>query len=221
MSGMRDLDAGGTIAMLNAVAERMVRERDHLCALDGHVGDADHGVAMAQGFSAVRDALRGLDAHTATISEVFGAAAKSFLNAVGASSGPLYATAFMRAGKLAAGRAAMPLDEAPLLLAAMAEGVRDRGKAEIGDKTMIDAWAPAARAVEDARANGLSLTETLDAARAAATAGAEATKAMIAQKGRAARLGERSRGHVDPGAASAAMIVETMADMLGDLGRGD
>lgn len=197
-------------AMLLAVADRMDAARDELCALDGVIGDADHGVAMAGGFGAVRAALADLDGAAPT--DVFNTAAKSFLNAVGASSGPLYATAFMRAGAAVKGRAALDDADAPALIAAMAEGIAYRGKAAPGDKTMLDAWAPAAEAA--AAAEGRPAAEVFRAAAEAAQQGAAATADMQARLGRAARLGARSLGHQDPGATSAAMVLDAMAARL-------
>ena len=197
-------------AMLLAVADRMDAERDALCVLDGEIGDADHGVAMAGGFGAVRTALAELDGATPT--EVFNTAAKSFLNAVGASSGPLYATAFMRAGAAAKGREDLDDADAATLISAMADGIAHRGKAERGDKTMLDAWAPAAEAAD--AATGLSFAGVFRAAAVAAQSGAEATTDMQARLGRAARLGARSLGHQDPGATSAAMMLDAMASCL-------
>lgn len=191
--------------------------RDELCRLDGVIGDADHGIAMADGFAAASSAIDALPAE-ATLADQFNAAAKGFLNAVGASSGPLYATAFMRAAKAAGARSDMPLIEAPMLIVAMAEGIRSRGKAEQGEKTMVDVWTPAAAAAEQGMANGLSLPEIMARVRHAAAEGAESTKSMIATKGRSARLGERSLGHIDPGAASAAMVLNVIADDWGQRG---
>ncbi len=145
---------------------------------------------------------------------VFNAAAKSFLNAVGASSGPLYATAFMRAGAAVKGKATLSDADFVAAFQAMAQGIRDRGKAEPGEKTMVDAWAPAAAAAGNALAEGKAAAATIDAAAKAAAGGAEMTKAMVATKGRSSRLGERSIGHVDPGAASAATVIRAMADSL-------
>jgi dihydroxyacetone kinase-like protein len=142
---------------------------------------------------------------------VFNAAAKSFLNAVGASAGPLYATAFMRAGAAVKGKAALDRDAMVAALIAMATGVQDRGKAVPGEKTMVDAWAPAAAAATAARDAGQDLTACLEAAARAAADGAEATSAMVATKGRSSRLGERSLGHVDAGAASTALMLEALA----------
>ena len=184
-------------ALFGAFSARMAAERDRLCALDGVIGDADHGIAMEQGMKAAADAAQAAEG---TLQDVFNAAAKGFLNAVGASSGPLYATALLRAGKAAGPRASMPSGELRTLIAAIRDGIVQRGKAEPGQKTMIDAWGPAA----DAAANGQSANAIVTAARN----GAEATRDMIATVGRAARLGERSLGHPDPGAVSAAILVE-------------
>ena len=180
-----------------AFARRMAAERDALCALDGVIGDADHGIAMEQGMKAAADAASAVDG---TLQDVFNAAAKGFLNAVGASSGPLYATAMLRAGKAAGPRPSMPRDELRALIVAMRDGIVQRGKAEPGQKTMLDAWQPAAETAAAGK-DAAAITE-------AARKGAEATKDMVATLGRAARLGDRSLGHPDPGAVSASMLVE-------------
>lgn len=197
-------------AMFLAMADAMDAARDELCTLDGVIGDADHGVAMSGGFGAVRSALTDLDAPTPT--EVFNTSAKAFLNTVGASSGPLYATAFMRAGAAMKGKETLADDDAPLIVTAMADGIAHRGKAERGDKTMLDAWGPAADAAEAAL--GQPAASVMRAAATAAKAGAEATSDMQAKLGRAARLGARSLGHPDPGATSAAMLLDAMATSL-------
>ena len=199
-----DLTVAALIDEIALVAARLGAARDELCRLDGLIGDGDHGVAMAEGFRAAARAASGLDRDASTLADVFNAAAKAFLNAVGASSGPLYATALMRAGKAAGARKAMLIAETPGLIVALAEGVQARGKAVLGDKTMFDAWGNAAEAAAAGRG--------LEAALAAAREGAEATRAMSAAKGRAARLGERAVGHVDPGAASAVMILEVLVE---------
>jgi dihydroxyacetone kinase-like protein len=207
------IDASTLKNMFSAIAAAVTADRDRLCALDGVIGDADHGIAMELGFNAARDAVSALD-DAADPTAVFNTAAKSFLNAVGASSGPLYATAFMRAGAAAKGKATLSDAEFVAAFQAMAQGIRDRGKAEPGEKTMIDAWVPAAGAAGAASAEGKTATVALDAAANAAVQGAEATKDMIATKGRSARLGERSLGHIDPGAASAVTVIRAMANSL-------
>ncbi|RWH41970.1 dihydroxyacetone kinase subunit DhaL [Mesorhizobium sp.] len=198
-----EFTTGDLKALFDAFSARMAAERDRLCALDGVIGDADHGIAMEQGMKAAADSAQAAEG---TLQDVFNAAAKGFLNAVGASSGPLYATALLRAGKAAGPRASMPSGELRTLIAAIRDGIVQRGKAEPGQKTMLDAWGPAA----DAAANGQSANAIVTAA----LNGAEATRDMIATVGRAARLGERSLGHPDPGAVSAAMLVEEICNAM-------
>jgi phosphoenolpyruvate---glycerone phosphotransferase subunit DhaL len=197
--------------LFRALANTIAAARDELCRLDGVIGDADHGIAMEQGFTAASKAVDAQPAE-ATFADQFNAAAKGFLNAVGASSGPLYATAFMRAAKAAGTRNEMPSDEAPSLIVAMAEGIRSRGKAEVGEKTMVDVWTPASTAAQEGMADKLPVADIMARVREAAKTGAESTKSMIATKGRSARLGERSLGHMDPGAASAAMVLDVIAN---------
>jgi dihydroxyacetone kinase-like protein len=208
------IDSTRLKTMFDAIATAIEADKDRLCALDGVIGDADHGIAMALGFGAVRDALSALDVSVLEPTAVLNAAAKSFLNAVGASSGPLYATAFMRGAAAVKGKQQIDDADVIAMLQAMAKGIQDRGKAEIGEKTMIDAWIPAADAAATAHAAGKHLGDSLAAAVAAAADGAEATKQMIAAKGRSSRLGERSLGHMDPGAASAVTVIEAMRNGL-------
>ncbi|MBZ9919421.1 MULTISPECIES: dihydroxyacetone kinase subunit DhaL [unclassified Mesorhizobium] len=208
------IDSADLKRMFDAIAVAIEADKDRLCHLDGVIGDADHGIAMALGFNAVRDALAPLDLAATEPTALLNMAAKSFLNAVGASSGPLYATAFMRAAAAVKGKTTLADADVVALFQAMAQGIRDRGKAEIGEKTMIDAWLPAAEAAGASNAAGKGLAESLDAAVDAARRGAEATKDMIAVKGRSSRLGERSLGHIDPGAASAVTVIEALRDNL-------
>ena len=208
---MRALTTADIAQLFRELASTIAAARDELCRLDGVIGDADHGIAMEQGFTAASKAIEALP-QQATLADQWNAAAKGFLNAVGASSGPLYATAFMRAAKSAGARHELPLNEAPGLIVAMAEGIRSRGKAEVGEKTMVDVWAPVAAAIEQGMTDGLPVRDIMNRAQEAAQAGAEATKSMVATKGRSARLGERSLGHMDPGAASAAMVLTVIAE---------
>lgn len=211
---MAEIDATRLKAMFSAIAADIEAQKERLCELDGVIGDADHGIAMALGFGAVRDALASLDLSAADPTLVLNTAAKAFLNAVGASSGPLYATAFMRAAATVKGKPVLNDADTVAMFQAMARGIQDRGKAEVGEKTMVDAWAPAADAAAGGLAAGKPLAGCLAAATDAANAGAEATKALIAGKGRSARLGERAIGHMDPGAASAVVVIAAMRDSL-------
>jgi len=200
------------------IAADIAVNRDRLCELDGVIGDADHGIAMDGGCQAAATAVAALDPATTEPATIFNTAAKAFLNAVGASSGPLYATAFLRAGAAVKGKSTLTDDDFVALLTAMADGIQQRGKAEPGEKTMLDAWKPAADAARNARQAGASLPASLAAATEAARTGCEATAAMLAAKGRASRLGERVLGHVDPGAASAVIIVAAMERFVGTIG---
>lgn len=212
---MSEITSATLVTMFAEIAKAMAAEKEHLCELDGVIGDADHGIAMDLGFSSVAAALAGIDTRAIDPAAVFNTAAKSFLNAIGASSGPLYATAFMRAGASVKGKAALNDRDFAGAFIAMAKGIQDRGKAEPGEKTMVDAWAPAAVAVEDAIAGDATRSDYLAAALQAAEKGAEATKNIVASKGRAARLGERALGHMDPGAASAVVMIGAIGKALG------
>ena len=210
---MSEITSAGLRSIFQAIGDAIEIDKGRLSELDGVIGDADHGVTMSIGFTAVNEALQALDPG-ADPTAVFNTAAKSFLNAVGASSGPLYGTAFMRAGAAVKGKATIDRDGLADCIAAMAKGMQDRGKAERGEKTMMDAWLPAADAAQAAKARGDDAVAVLESAVAAAEAGAEATKAMLATKGRASRLGERALGHIDPGAASAVTILKAMTEAV-------
>lgn len=186
-------------------ATRMATERDHLCALDGAIGDGDHGIAMEQGMAAAAKAAAETEG---TLQDICNAAAKAFLNAIGASSGPLYATGLLRAGKALGPVTSVPYSQLLQIIPAIRDGIAQRGKAEPGQKTMLDTWHAAAEAV-------LSGTSAADVA-AAAHQGAESTEKMVARMGRAERLNERSLGHADPGAVSASMLVEEIAAVVRD-----
>ncbi|MGV8989664.1 MAG: dihydroxyacetone kinase subunit DhaL [Cypionkella sp.] len=202
------------INMFRAISARMNEDRDYLSELDGQIGDADHGTSMAQGFAAVVRALHDADLADAALSDLFAIAARSFLNAVGASTGPLYASALLSAAAFVGDARSLTPAQALQLIEAMSAGIAKRGKAAPGDKTMMDAWSPAAHAIRTGLESGLPPEAVLARASAAARAGSEATRAMIASRGRASRLGERSLGHLDPGATSAAAIIEVIAAAL-------
>jgi len=165
---------------------------------------------MQQGFSAVKQAVDALDVATVTPTDVFNTAARVFLNAVGASSGPLYATALMRAGATLRGKTAASGHDLAALVPAMTRGIADRGKAAPGDKTMLDTWSSSSARVEAMLDAGAEPAAILAAAIEAAEAGAQSTIAMEARMGRAARLGARSVGNMDAGAASAAVLIKAM-----------
>lgn len=185
--------------------------KDTLTALDSAIGDADHGINVARGFAAVKAAMA--DKPPADIAAAFKTAAMSLIKTVGGASGPLYGTWFMKAGPLLPGTA---VDLAAFAKAVRAgvDGVMKMGKSQAGEKTMLDAWLPAAVALEEAAAAGLSDKDALAKAAAAAEQGMKDTIPMLATKGRASYLGERSVGHQDPGATSTWLLVETLADAV-------
>lgn len=197
--------------LFRSLAERMAAEQNTLAELDGEIGDADHGVTMAEGFGAASRALLDSDSADQTLAEGLGLAASTLLNAVGATTGPLYASALLQAAQAFGPRCAVPFARLPDLIPAMAGGIVDRGRGKPGDKTMVDAWLPAAHAVQAGLDSGQDTVTILRAAAHAAAEGADATRAMMAAQGRAARLGPRSIGHLDPGAASAAALLDSLA----------
>ncbi len=198
-------------SMLAAAGEAVIAERDRLCALDGAIGDGDHGITMQIGWNAVLGELAKAE-ESETVSATCIGVSQAFLDAVGASSGPLYACGFEAAGKAVADRRNLDAKAVVAWLAAMAEGIRRRGGAELGDKTMLDAWLPAAEAASRSLEGGGDISDCLKAASLAATSGAEKTTGLQSRRGRSKKLGARSVGHIDPGAVSAALFVAALSD---------
>jgi phosphoenolpyruvate---glycerone phosphotransferase subunit DhaL len=207
------LDAAAFTAWVQEFARLVHEQRDALTQLDAAIGDADHGSNLDRGLTAAVSALGA--ASPADPAAVLKTVATTLIRTVGGASGPLYGTFFLRAAGALDGGDAAALAAA---LRAGLEGVAARGKAEPGDKTMLDALSPACDAVDEALAHGRPLDEALRAAAEAAARGRNATVPMIARKGRASYLGERSAGHQDPGATSATLLVEAAATALA--GRG-
>jgi len=205
-------------AWLAQAATDVEAQRDHLTKLDAAIGDADHGINLSRGFGAIMAALP--DASTPTPGSVLLLAGSTLISKVGGASGPLYGTAFRQAGKALAD--AVDVD-APALagaLEAALAGVQKLGAAREGEKTMVDALAPAVSAFAGALRAGEPESAAFEAMAAAATAGAQATVPLQALKGRASYLGPRSVGHEDPGAASTALILGALRDtaLRGDPG---
>ena len=190
-------------------AEVIEANRDHLTQLDAAIGDADHGINLSRGFTAV---LGALDPAAKTPGAILTLTGNTLISKVGGASGPLYGMAFRRAGKALAGAADVDLPALSAALEAALAGVQQLGAAREGDKTMVDALAAATRAFSKAIAEGASQDDALDSLAEAASAGAIATISMQALKGRASYLGPRSVGHEDPGAASTALILAALRD---------
>jgi phosphoenolpyruvate---glycerone phosphotransferase subunit DhaL len=201
------IEAAAVKAWLGAFAEEVTAGRDRLTELDAAIGDADHGTNMQRGLTAVVAALDGMD--DATPGALLKTAGMTLVSTVGGASGPLYGTFFLRMSTSAGEATSLDPTQFAVALRAGLDGVVARGRAQAEDKTMYDALAPACDALDNALAEGQGLDAALARAAEAAQQGRDATTAMLARKGRASYLGERSVGHQDPGATSAAMLVST------------
>jgi dihydroxyacetone kinase-like protein len=207
------VDAGALTAWIREFARLTAVHKDLLTRLDSAIGDADHGINMDRGMTAVTAALAGdVPAGLAAPLKQTG---MTLVSTVGGASGPLYGTAFLRMATAAGDAGAVDANGFAKMLRAALEGVVARGKAEPGDKTMYDALAPAVDALDAALAAGETLGPALRAAINAAEAGRDATIPMTARKGRASYLGERSVGHQDPGATSVTLLLTAAGTTLG------
>ncbi len=198
------------VVWLGIFRDSVHEHRDHLTELDAAIGDADHGTNLTRGMDAVMAVVDADDAPD-TVGGMLKAVGMKLVSTVGGASGPLYGTFFLRAAAAAGDAETLDAEAVLGMLRAGVEGLAARGKAELGDKTMVDALTPAVEALAGAVSNGDDLTTGLRAAADAAAAGREATTELEARKGRASYLGERSKGHTDPGAASATMLLEALA----------
>ncbi|MFJ4158572.1 dihydroxyacetone kinase subunit DhaL [Microbacterium testaceum] len=207
MSGA--VSADDLVAWVRAFRDAVHAHKDELTRLDSEIGDADHGSNMARGLDAV---VAKLDPAPASPSDLFKTVGMTLVSSVGGTSGPLYGTLFLRMGPALGTGAEVDAATLGAALRAGVEGVVARGKAELGDKTMIDALSPALDAWDAAAAEGPA--EAARAAADAAARGRDATEPLVARKGRASYLGERSAGHLDPGATSATLLLEALRDTL-------
>ena len=209
------LDAAWARRWIELAAAQVAEQRDYLVDLDRAIGDGDHGENMDRGFKAAVEALG--QAQPASVAEVLKTAAKTLMSTVGGAAGPLYGTAFLRASK-AAGDGELDGAGVAAVIAGALNGIQARGKATTGEKTMVDAWTPALEAARAAAEAGSDPVAVLEAAATAAEAGAAATEPMRATKGRASYLGERSIGHLDPGAVSTSLILRAAVRAAGEAG---
>lgn len=205
------LSTDDLVVWLRAYAEQVTERREELIQLDAAIGDADHGENMHRGMRAV---VQQIDQTTpATPTDVLKLTATTLIGKVGGAAGPLYGTAFLRASTAVKDRQQLDTSDLVDLLAAAHEGIVARGKAEPGDKTMVDAWGPAVEAARETASSSADAKAVLAAAADAAEKGMSDTIPMVARKGRASYLGERSAGHQDPGATSSAMLIRCLADV--------
>jgi phosphoenolpyruvate---glycerone phosphotransferase subunit DhaL len=202
-----------TVRWIQQVALVLHENREYLTQLDSPIGDADHGINMDRGFKAVMDKLPTFA--NMDIGSILKTVGTTLVSTVGGASGPLYGTAFLRAGMATSGKNELyEADVVPMFDAAL-EGIKARGKAQPGEKTMVDALTPALAAMKEAEQQNVGMTRMLRRASDAAEAGMKATIPMLATKGRASYLGERSIGHQDPGATSSWLMLKALADISG------
>ena len=200
------------INWIDRCAAALAAAQDELTALDTAIGDGDHGLNMHRGFSKAQEKL------AAEAGKDLGSLSKSvgmtLLSTVGGASGPLYGTFFIKAAPALNGKNEADLATLAQAIADGSAGLVARGQAAAGDKTMVDVWLPVAEVLKQAAASGVSLKDALQAAARTAQEQAEATIPLVAQKGRASYLGERSAGHKDPGAASSALLLQCLAEVV-------
>jgi phosphoenolpyruvate---glycerone phosphotransferase subunit DhaL len=212
MSEPGRITSDDVIAWITLLAQVLHDEKEHLTALDSAIGDADHGINMDRGFQAVVAKLPTYPQDD--VGAILKGAGMTLMSTVGGASGPLYGSFFLQLGNATAGKADVDLAE---LVTGIDNGitrVQGLGKAEAGDKTMLEALLPAQAALHRAVDEGASPADAMRAAAAAADEGVQATIPLVARKGRASYLGERSAGHQDPGATSAALLFEAAASVF-------
>ena len=200
-----------TLDVVREMAAAMEEQRRYLTKLDSEIGDGDHGNNMHRGFQAALERLDGAD--PATPAEVLKTVSMALVSKVGGAAGPLYGTAFLRASSAIQDMDEVSAEDAAKALEAALGGIKQRGKAEVGDMTIVDALEPAVEAAKGA-ASGGSVAEVFRAAADAAEEGAEATVPLTARKGRASYLGDRAKGHRDPGATSTQYLLDAAARVL-------
>ncbi len=200
-----------TRAVLEEMAAAMEENRRQLTKLDSEIGDGDHGNNMHRGFQAALERLDGAD--PSTPADVLKAVSMALISKVGGAAGPLYGTAFLRASTALGSEEEVSAEDAAGALEAALGGIKQRGKAEVGDKTIVDALEPAAEAAKEVAGEG-SVAAVFRAAADAAEEGAESTVPMTARRGRASYLGARAQGHKDPGATSTYLLLDAAARAL-------
>jgi dihydroxyacetone kinase-like protein len=195
---------------INKSADVLKENREYLIELDSAIGDADHGANMDRGFNAVMTKMPDVtDKDIGTIAKTVG---MTLLSTVGGAGGPLYGTFYLQIGMKSAGKMELSLEDWAIALEAAVDGIVMRGKAELGDKTMVDALTPAVNSLKDSLNGNSPIGDALQASADAAKQGMVETIPMVAKKGRASYLGERSAGHQDPGATSSYLILQVAAD---------
>ena len=200
------------VEWLHTTGNVMEENKEFLTQLDAAIGDAEHGINMERGFKKVVSQLPAVE--DKDIGSILKSAGMALISSVGGASGPLYGTLFMRAGMVASGKQELNTADMAAVLKAGLSGLIERGKAQLGDKTMVDALVPAVEAFSRAAQEGANMAEALRQATVAAEQGMKDTIPLVAKKGRASYLGERSIGHQDPGATSLYLILKALHDAV-------
>ena len=205
-------DSKKVLEIIRAIGLKMEAEKEYLTELDQPIGDSDHGINMARGFAAVEGKLPDLEGKD--IGTILKTVGMTLVSTVGGASGPLYGSAYMKAGMALAGKEEMDMDDFLSMMDTAVQAVEQRGKATVEEATMLDAMVPSLKTMKDAAAEGKSVREALEAGVRASWAGAEHTKDLVATKGRASYVGERGLGHQDPGATSYSYMLEVIAGLV-------
>ncbi|MCK4258468.1 MAG: dihydroxyacetone kinase subunit L [Halanaerobiales bacterium] len=205
-------DKNKVLVIIKAMAEKLISEKEYLTELDTKIGDGDHGISMERGFSAIQNKLPEIeDKDIGTILKTLG---MTLVSSVGGASGPLLGTAFMYAGNQVIGKESLNLEDGAKIAKAALDGVLKRGKANLKDKTMVDTISPVVDFLNSSEVEGKDALEILKSVEEIAKQGMESTKSLMALKGRASFLKERSIGHLDPGAVSSYLIIQTIVKEL-------
>ncbi|MBV9280449.1 MAG: dihydroxyacetone kinase subunit L [Chloroflexi bacterium] len=207
-----ELGKNAILRWLESYARDLETNKEYLTQLDGAIGDNDHGINMDRGFRKVMEVLPA--ERDKPMADILKAVGMTLIRTVGGAAGPLYGTVFLRMAQAAGGKEALTAEDLGAVLEAGRKGIVDRGKAEPDDKTMLDTWQPAVQAYREATSEGKDLQAAVQAAAEAAERGMQATTPLVARKGRASYLGERSRGHQDPGATSSYLLFKSLAATL-------
>ena len=211
----KNLNTKEFIQIFFKICENIEKNKDYFSELDRAIGDGDHGVTMSIGWTAVKEKLSEFS-DDITFDKICIQVASSFLSAVGASAGPLYSTALMRGGAKLKGLKNVNSSQMADFFEAAANGIKERGKAELGDKTMLDVWLPVSEVMKINVEQNEDIIEILLKGSLIADQAMKSTKDMLSNKGRSSKLGERSKGHIDPGAASSEMIIRTFYETTKD-----
>lgn len=206
--------------IMKSIVKELEKKRDYLNRLDGEIGDGDHGRTITNAFKKAEEVLLGsesgredearLSDKDADLGTLLKGIGRTIAFSTGAAAGPLYGTAFIEAGKAIEGKEQLHLEDWVKLVEAAEAGIIKRGKGKVGEKTMLDTLRPIVEALKEMLAQNKPLKEALTRAKEAALKGMESTREMVSKRGRSSRLGERTRGHIDPGAASTYYIIEAI-----------